>query len=52
MKERKGVKLFSHQLKRELMTVLTKANSRVGERQTDLRYNLRVKFYWCIGSSE
>lgn len=41
MKERKGVKLFFHQFKRELMTVLTTVGSRDGERQADLKYNLR-----------
>ena len=44
MKEGKGVKLVSHQLKRELMTALTIVSNRDGERQTDLRYNSRTKF--------
>lgn len=44
MKEGKGVKLFFQQLKRELMTALTTVGSRDGERQEDLRYNLRIKF--------
>lgn len=40
----KGVKLFSHKFKGELMTALTTVSRRDGERQTDLRYDLRVNF--------